>query len=50
MLTTGIELPSRLVPLTWHIHEMLFGCDRSHSRLHPHRYRALNEGGFRSVV
>jgi uncharacterized protein involved in response to NO len=25
MLTTGIELPSRFDPLTWHIHEMLFG-------------------------
>ncbi len=25
MLTTGIALPSRFDPLTWHIHEMLFG-------------------------
>ena len=25
MLTAGIELPSRFDPLTWHIHEMLFG-------------------------
>jgi uncharacterized protein involved in response to NO len=25
MLTTAIELPSRFDPLTWHIHEMLFG-------------------------
>lgn len=25
MLTTGLELPSRFDPLTWHIHEMLFG-------------------------
>jgi uncharacterized protein involved in response to NO len=25
MLTGGIELPSRFDPLTWHIHEMLFG-------------------------
>ncbi len=25
MLTTGLELPSRFVPLAWHIHEMLFG-------------------------
>jgi uncharacterized protein involved in response to NO len=25
MLTTGIELPSRFDPLSWHIHEMLFG-------------------------
>lgn len=25
MLTTGLTLPSRFDPLTWHIHEMLFG-------------------------
>jgi uncharacterized protein involved in response to NO len=25
MLTTGVSLPSRFDPLTWHIHEMLFG-------------------------
>jgi uncharacterized protein involved in response to NO len=25
MLTTGITLPSRFDPLSWHIHEMLFG-------------------------
>jgi uncharacterized protein involved in response to NO len=25
MLTEGIDLPSRFDPLTWHIHEMLFG-------------------------
>jgi uncharacterized protein involved in response to NO len=25
MLSTGLELPSRFDPLTWHIHEMLFG-------------------------
>ena len=25
MLTTGLSLPSRLDPLDWHIHEMLFG-------------------------
>lgn len=25
MLTTGLELPSRFDPLSWHIHEMLFG-------------------------
>ncbi|MGH8293931.1 MAG: NnrS family protein [Steroidobacteraceae bacterium] len=25
MLTTGLELPSRFDPLTWHVHEMLFG-------------------------
>ncbi len=25
MLTTGLKLPSRFDPLTWHIHEMLFG-------------------------
>jgi len=25
MLTTGLTLPSRFAPLTWHIHEMLFG-------------------------
>jgi uncharacterized protein involved in response to NO len=25
MLTTGLEAPSRFEPLTWHIHEMLFG-------------------------
>lgn len=25
MLTTGLALPSRFDPLTWHIHEMLFG-------------------------
>ena len=25
MLTTGAALPSRFDPLTWHIHEMLFG-------------------------
>jgi uncharacterized protein involved in response to NO len=25
MLTTGIELPSRFDPLSWHIHEMMFG-------------------------
>ena len=25
MFTTGIALPSRFDPLTWHIHEMLFG-------------------------
>jgi len=25
MLTVGIDLPSRFDPLTWHIHEMLFG-------------------------
>jgi uncharacterized protein involved in response to NO len=25
VLTAGIELPSRFDPLTWHIHEMLFG-------------------------
>jgi uncharacterized protein involved in response to NO len=25
MFTTGIALPSRFVPLTWNIHEMLFG-------------------------
>ncbi len=25
MLLTGLELPSRLAPLDWHIHEMLFG-------------------------
>jgi uncharacterized protein involved in response to NO len=25
MLTRGLELPSRFDPLTWHIHEMLFG-------------------------
>jgi uncharacterized protein involved in response to NO len=25
MFATGIELPSRFDPLTWHIHEMLFG-------------------------
>ncbi|HVS76529.1 MAG TPA: NnrS family protein, partial [Steroidobacteraceae bacterium] len=25
MLTTGLSLPSRLDPLAWHIHEMLFG-------------------------
>jgi uncharacterized protein involved in response to NO len=25
MLTTGFELPSRFDPLSWHIHEMLFG-------------------------
>jgi uncharacterized protein involved in response to NO len=25
MLTTGAGLPSRLDPLAWHIHEMLFG-------------------------
>ncbi|MGH6703653.1 MAG: NnrS family protein [Bradyrhizobium sp.] len=25
MFTTGLSLPSRFAPLTWHIHEMLFG-------------------------
>ncbi|MHB8814366.1 MAG: NnrS family protein [Steroidobacteraceae bacterium] len=25
MLTRGLELPSRFDPLTWHVHEMLFG-------------------------
>ena len=25
MLTMGLTLPSRFAPLTWHIHEMLFG-------------------------
>jgi uncharacterized protein involved in response to NO len=25
MLVTGMALPSRFEPLTWHIHEMLFG-------------------------
>jgi uncharacterized protein involved in response to NO len=25
MLTTGLAMPSRFDPLTWHIHEMLFG-------------------------
>jgi uncharacterized protein involved in response to NO len=25
VLIAGIELPSRFDPLTWHIHEMLFG-------------------------
>ena len=25
MLTTGLTLPSRFDPLTWHVHEMLFG-------------------------
>lgn len=25
MLTTGLALPTRFVPLEWHIHEMLFG-------------------------
>lgn len=25
MLSTGITLPSRFDPLTWHMHEMLFG-------------------------
>ncbi len=25
MLVTGITMPSRFDPLTWHIHEMLFG-------------------------
>ena len=25
MLTTGVPLPSRFDPLTWHIHEMIFG-------------------------
>ncbi|MEO6946977.1 MAG: NnrS family protein, partial [Nitrobacter sp.] len=25
LLATGLPLPSRFDPLTWHIHEMLFG-------------------------